>query len=155
MKLELITEHSLVHHILDLSAAIRKNGEQIAAQIDLTTQQWIILLLLAGDPNHPYANREDKEELVGSDLADALGVSRPNITNLVASLMDKGLVVQIEDEVDRRKKRLQLTPTAYGHLNAIEPLRKNANESLFNDFTLEEKAQFLVYLKRCLRFLNR
>jgi DNA-binding MarR family transcriptional regulator len=155
MDLQLITEHSLVYHIFDLSATIRKNGEQIASQIDLTTQQWMILLLLAGDPNHPYANREDKKELIGSDLADALGVSRPNITNLVLSLADKGLIIQIEDELDRRKKRLQLTPAAYGHLSAIEPLRKNANENLFSEFTLEEKAQFLIYLKRCLRFLNR
>ena len=54
MKLEKLIEHSVVQHVIDLSSSIKRNGSLISSQIDLTTQQWMILLLLGGDPNHPY-----------------------------------------------------------------------------------------------------
>ncbi len=155
MKIQKLIEHSVVQHVIDLSSSIRRNGSLISSQIDLTTQQWMILLLLGGDPNHPYIKEGVEKKLMASDIADALGVSRPNITNLVNSLVDKGLVTQTDDNIDRRKKQLELTPAAHGLISAIEPLRADANKRLLGDFTEEEKELFLSFLQRCLSYLNR
>jgi DNA-binding MarR family transcriptional regulator len=155
LKIEQFIEHTLVQHIIDLATSIKRNGSLVSAQIDLTTQQWMILLLLAGDPNHPYMMKDENKKLMASDIADALGVSRPNITNLINSLVEKGLVVQVDDVLDRRKKQLDLTPAAFGIIGAIEPLRIDANRRLLGDFTEEEKKLFLSFLQRCSNYLNR
>jgi DNA-binding MarR family transcriptional regulator len=155
LNIEKRIENELVQHTLELSAAIKRNGGLISAQIDLTTQQWMILLLLAGDKNHPYVQKNPGQKLMASDIADALGVSRPNITNLINSLIDKGLVTQTVDDYDKRKKILELTPAAFGLLGVIEPLRIDANERLLSEFSYEEKEIFLSYLRRCLEYINR
>ena len=155
MEIEKLIEHTLVQYIIDLATNIKRNGSLVSSQIDLTTQQWMILLLLAGDPNHPYMADGVNKKLMASDIADALGVSRPNITNLINSLVDKGFVTQIDDGFDRRKKILNLTPAAFGVIGAIEPLRKDANKRLFGDFSEEEKELFLSFLQRCSDYLNR
>ena len=155
MEIEKLIEHTLVQHIVDLATNIKRNGSLVSLQIDLTTQQWIILLLLAGDPNHPYMADGVPKNFMASDIADALGVSRPNITNMINSLVEKGLVLQTDDGFDRRKKQLDLTPAAFGMLGAIEPLRKDANRRLLGDFSEEEKELFLTFLQRCLNYINR
>lgn len=155
MEIEKLIEHTLVQHIIDLATSIKRNGSLVSLQIDLTTQQWMILLLLAGDPNHPYMADGVPKNLMASDIANALGVSRPNITNLINSLVEKGLVLQTDDGFDRRKKQLDLTPAAFGMLGAIEPLRKDANRRLLGDFSEEEKELFLTFLQRCLNYINR
>lgn len=155
LKIEKRIENELIQHTLELSATIKRNGGLISAQIDLTTQQWIILLLLAGDPNHPYIQKNPNQKLMASDIADALGVSRPNVTNLINSLIVKDLVIQSDDKYDKRKKILSLSPTAIGLLGAIEPLRVDANDRLFSEFSYEEKEVFLSYIRRCLDFMNR
>jgi DNA-binding MarR family transcriptional regulator len=155
LQIEKHLDHTIVQYILDLSNNLRKNGEHIAAQVDLTTQQWIMLLLLAEDPNHPFNNPPRSKKIMASDLADALGVSRPNITNLLSQLTEKGLIEQTEDDFDRRKKRLEVTSVAQGLLQAIEPLRADSNKNLFSEFTNDEKEIFLSYLRRCVQFMNR
>jgi DNA-binding MarR family transcriptional regulator len=155
LKIEQLIEHTLIQHIIDLATSIKRNGSLISAQIDLTTQQWMTLLLLAGDPNHPYMIKEPNKKLMASDIADALGVSRPNITNLINSLVVKGLIIQVDDNLDRRKKQLDLTPAGFGIIGAIEPLRIDANKRLLGDFTEDEKQLFLSFLQRCSNYLNR
>jgi DNA-binding MarR family transcriptional regulator len=155
LQIEKRLDHSIVQYILGLGNSLRKNGEHIAARVDLTTQQWMILLLLAEDPNHPFNSLHRSKKIMASDLADALGVSRPNITNLLGQMIEKGLVEQTEDGFDRRKKRLEITPIAKGLLQAIEPLRIDANKNLFSEFTNDEKEIFLSYLQRCVQFMNR
>lgn len=155
MQIEKRLDHTIVQYILDLNNSIKKKGESIAAQVDLTTQQWIVLLLLAEDPNHPYNDSVRPQKIMASDLADALGVSRPNVTSLLTQLVERGLIEQTEDDFDRRKKRLEITESAKGLLQAIEPLRVDANKILFEEFTNDEKEIFLSYLKRCIKFMNR
>jgi DNA-binding MarR family transcriptional regulator len=92
---------------------------------------------------------------MASEIADALGVSRPNITNIVATLMDKGLVIQFEDPEDRRRKRLALTSAGIDILERLQPIRNYANTRLFESFLPEEKNDLLAYIKRCMSFLER
>ena len=45
------TEASIVMTILNISDTILKNGDIICQQFGITTQQWLVLLHLAADPN--------------------------------------------------------------------------------------------------------
>jgi DNA-binding MarR family transcriptional regulator len=154
--LEKHLDETLVMNILEFANQIKKKGDIVTQREGITTQQWLIMLLLGGDRNHPYIEKGNhKRALMASEIADALGVSRPNITNILSSLIEKGLITQLEDENDRRRKRLTLTENATQMLERIEPLRRRANNKLFAHFSDDEKETILIFMKRCIEILEK
>lgn len=140
----------IIWHILKISNRLNKYGDNISQEVGLTTQQWLIMLYLAGDPNIPYFDREQHTKpLMASELAEAFNVSRPNVTKLINGLLRKGMVEQVVDEVDRRKKRLKLTPDGVALLKKLETGRKTFNNNLLKDFSAKDKDQFLEFLAHC------
>ena len=140
----------IVWLILEISGLLSRYGDHICQQAGITTQQWLVLLYLGGDPNIPYLEREKHyRPLMASELAEAFNVSRPNITNLVNNLLQKKLISQVADTDDRRKKRLILTNTGHALIERLEPGRKTFNENLLEKFSTEERRQFLAFLETC------
>ena len=128
---------------------IKKNVEFVAKE-GLTNQQWVILIHLAKDPNLPYLIREKHTKpLMASELADSLGVTRANITNLLTTLIDKKLIKQIEDKEDRRKKRLILTQRGEDLIKKMQPARQHSNEVMLKGLSDKDKEQFLKYIQHC------
>jgi len=128
---------------------IKQNVEFVSKQ-GLTNQQWVILIHLAKDPNLPFLIREQHAEpLMASELAESLGVTRANITNLLTILMEKKLIKQIEDKEDRRKKRLVLTTKGEDLIKTMQPDRINSNSNMLDGLTVREKEQFLGYIQKC------
>ena len=128
---------------------IKENVEFVSKQ-GLTNQQWVILIHLAKDPNLPFLIREKHTmPLMASELAESLGVTRANITNLLTILMEKGLIRQIEDKEDRRKKRLTLTEKGDALIRMMQPDRKISNAKMLKGLTKKDKEQFLGYIQKC------
>lgn len=147
-------EESIVLSILDLSNQLKKIGDEVYQKVGLTTQQWLILLHLAGNPNLPFFKREKHEKaLMASELADSLNVTRANITNLLNVLLDKGLVQQYEDAHDRRIKRITLTDKGIGLVNKTQPARLGVINYLTEGFTAKDKRIFLDFLEQCMNKL--
>ncbi|MEL7270956.1 MAG: MarR family transcriptional regulator [Bacteroidota bacterium] len=149
-------EESIVLSIFDLSNQLKKIGDEVYQKVGLTTQQWLILLHLANNPNLPFFKREEhKKALMASELADSLNVSRANITNLINVLLEKGLVQQFEDSQDRRKKRLSLTKQGVALVEKTQPSRFAVIEYLMEGFTKDEKETFLRFLEQSMnRIIN-
>lgn len=127
---------------------IKKNVEFVAKQ-GLTNQQWVILIHLAKDPNLPYLIREKHTKpLMASELADSLGVTRANITNLLTTLIDKDLIQQIEDKQDRRKKRLVLTNKGERLISSMQSERARSNAEMLVGLSKDEKENFLSYIQK-------
>jgi len=143
-------EESLVFLLLNLANQMQRNGDIIADQVSLTTQQWLILLFIGGDPNIPRMEYLKSDRgFLASEIAESLGVSRPNITVLVNSLIKKGLVEQGSDPEDRRRKRLHLTVKGWQIIQKMEPVRRRFNRALFTrlgDSDLNELKRLLVHL---------
>jgi DNA-binding MarR family transcriptional regulator len=149
-------DETLVLSILELATALKKKGENLTQREGITTQQWLILLMLAGDKNLPFIEKgQHKKALMASEIADVLGVSRPNITNILNALIEKKYITQFADVDDRRRKRLALTDAAVELLERLQPMRHYANSKLFSNFEKEEKEALLIYVKRCLNFLEK
>jgi DNA-binding MarR family transcriptional regulator len=144
-------EESIIFGILNLADTIRKNGDMLCHRYNITTQQWILMLHLANDPNIPYfEGAKQKKQMVAAELAEALNVSRPNITNLINSLIEKGLVKQFENKRDRRQKYLGLTEEGWKIIDTIEPIRRKSNRKLLYDLTSEDKQNYLNFIKYCI-----
>ncbi|WP_375563326.1 MarR family winged helix-turn-helix transcriptional regulator [Bernardetia sp. OM2101] len=146
---------SIVLAIMELAAQMLKKGSSLTNIIGLTTQQWMVLLYVQGDTNIPYAEERIQEGgILASDIAEALNVSRPNITNLLQILADKGLITQDKDPKDKRRKVLVLTRKGRDAIAKVAPLRENANRRLLYDFSEEEKEDLLSKLMHCLDRLH-
>ena len=65
---------------------------------DLTMQQVRVLDHIAKDPG-----------IAGHELGERLGVSAPTASGLIDRLVEKGLIVRVDDPDDRRVRRLQPT----------------------------------------------
>lgn len=135
--------------IYELNHILEKKNLEFVANENLTNQQWIILIHLAKDPNLPYLIREGHHKpLMASELADSLGVSRANITNLLNGLIEKRLIRQIEDEEDKRRKRLVLTNRGLKLISKMQEKRISDNSSMLKGLTISQKKQFLKLLQK-------
>jgi DNA-binding MarR family transcriptional regulator len=147
---------SIIFHVIRFSETIRKHGDVLTQRYGITTQQWLILLLLAKDPNIIYLqeNPQDKP-MLAKELADAMNVSRANITNLLNVLLHKKLVKQTEDGVDKRRKRLVLTKEGEKVVDALEEPRHKRNAKLFSNFSKQEKENFIAFIQTSLTLLKK
>jgi DNA-binding MarR family transcriptional regulator len=142
---------SVIFHAIKLSETWKKNGEAITRRYGITVQQWFILLLLANDPNIIYLQQHpQRKPLMAKELAEALNVTRANITNLLNVLMAKGLVLQVTDAEDRRRKRLTLSAGGKRLVLRIEKVRSEFNERLLSRFSRKDKEQFIQFSEACL-----
>jgi DNA-binding MarR family transcriptional regulator len=146
------TEESTILAILELAGRISKSGNKYVEEIGLTTQQWVVLLYIRRDVNVPnIQERVNEDGALASEIAEALNVSRPNITNLVNTLVHKGYVEQFIDGADRRRKRLKLTAEGKQMLVRLDPIRREANLNFFDVFSKKEREQFLSLLQKALQ----
>ena len=140
--------------VLDLSNQLGKLGEGLAAHAGLTTQQWLVLLQVAGDPNfHVPDGRAARSTggVLGSEIAEARGVSRASVSTLVAQLLAKGHVRQQPETGDRRRKGLSITAKGRAALARLDASRRHANRVLLAELGDKERAVFLRSLRACLR----
>jgi DNA-binding MarR family transcriptional regulator len=147
--------NSIIFHIIRLSETLKKHGDLLTEKHGITTPQWIIMLLLAKDPNIIYIQEHPTNEpLLAKELADAMNVSRANITNMLGVLLEKKLVKQVSDKDDKRNKRLALTQKGLNVIEDLETPRNKRNNDLFRNFTKEDKLMFLKFIQTALQSLK-
>ncbi len=140
---------SILLAIYETSTQLLKKNLEWVEKEGLTNQQWVILIHLAKDPNLPYLKRNMHEKpLMASELADSLGVTRANVTNLLTPLINKGLISQDEDDKDRRKKRLALTKKGQKIIEKMQPARYASNTAMLRGLKKEEKQQLISCLEK-------
>jgi len=145
---------SVIFHSIKLSETWKKRGDLITQEFGITTQQWFILLLLAKDPNILYFKQNPPSKpLMAKELAEAMNVSRANITNMLNVLIRKRLVTQLSDKDDKRRKRLSLTTHGIALVKRLEKLRITYNKKMLSQFTPAEKKQFIRFVDDCLQLM--
>ena len=138
----------MIHQFMEIADRIRHIGDKVGKPEGITTQQWVILLHLAGDDNLTYLqNNKQEKPLMAKELAEALHTSRANITNLVNVLIGKKLVTQVADNLDRRRKRLRLSPEGQKVVKRLEKQRNQYNDWLMKGFEEKEKLAVIKFMK--------
>lgn len=149
-------EESLVLRLITLGDRLKRRRDIISQNLGISTQEWLVMLHLAHDPNlgDPTRPGPSNLPLLASELADVLNVSRPNITNMINSLLDKNLVKQVEDADDKRRKRLTLSEQGQQLLDTLQPHRELLNSTLLETFSQGDKEEFLRFAEMCLQTLD-
>ncbi|RJG17039.1 MarR family winged helix-turn-helix transcriptional regulator [Paenibacillus thiaminolyticus] len=89
-----------------------------------------------------------------SELAEALQVTLPAITNLANKLVAKSCIERRIPEHDRRVILLELTPEGEDLLEAVNAKYGRLTESLWKDFSEEELADLHTYYTRMVANLD-
>lgn len=89
-----------------------------------------------------------------SELAEALQVTLPAITNLANKLVAKSCIERRIPEHDRRVILLELTPEGEELLEAVNQKYGRLTESLWKDFGEEELANLHAYYARMVANLD-
>lgn len=148
-------EESLILRLIALGEGLKRRRDKICQELGVSSHQWLILLYLAKDPNLPfYANSKQKKPVLPSELAKSLAVSRPNIAKFLTILSEKGLIRQVDDNLDRRRKRLELSEAGLALVASLQPMRELLNHQLFEHFEGKELDTVLIFLNKCLNRLE-
>ena len=106
---------------------------------------WTALMMLYSSPdNYIYP----------SDLSHVTVSSRTNITRLADDMVEKGWVSRHGCENDRRKIILTLTQAGIELVERIMPKRWAMHQSVWQDFTAEEKIQMETMQRKLLTTLS-
>lgn len=73
-----------------------------------------------------------------ADIAELRMLSKSNVSLAVESLIQKSLLIRQQDQADRRKIHLSLTPEAEPITREIELVRRQFREQVFEGFSEEE-----------------
>ena len=99
--LPLSTNREFAFMLNDVARMLRTYADQEAAQFGTTRAQWVVL-----------ARLDRSEGLKQSELAEVLDLQPISLTRLLDKLCEGGLIERRADPIDRRAKRLFLTPAA-------------------------------------------
>jgi DNA-binding MarR family transcriptional regulator len=84
-----------------------------------------------------------------SELSDATGETRGNMTRICDELVDKGWMQRVPNPEDRRRVDLSLTESGMALLNKVAPqLRQNADDFYKRTFSKAEKATLQLLLMK-------
>jgi MarR family transcriptional regulator, transcriptional regulator for hemolysin len=109
--LPLSTNREFSFMLNDVARMLRTFADHKAAQFGITRAQWVVL-----------ARLDRSEGLKQSELAEVLDLQPISLTRLLDKLCESGLIERRADPIDRRAKRLFLTPAARPLLEKLADL---------------------------------
>jgi DNA-binding MarR family transcriptional regulator len=130
-----------------LLASVRRRQRQLTEAhlkgLDLSAQQFWVLVALC--------------EHAGSCLADlvaTLPMDQPTASRVVASLGERGLLSQISDPGDRRRRRLVLTRKGRDMGARLSDIASQVRDAVVTGFSDREIGSLRSYLNRILENLD-
>ena len=127
----------------DVARMLRTYADYKAAQFGITRAQWVVL-----------ARLDRSEGLKQSELAEILDLQPISLTRLLDKLCESGLIERRADPIDRRAKRLFLTPAARPLLEKLGSLGEELMATALSGVeraSIEQMVQELGVVKENLR----
>lgn len=119
--------------------ALLESAEPIWSDLDLTILQLKGLVLL-----------EVRGELPVSGIASALDIARPSASVLVGQLVEMGIAMRADDDTDRRRSIVRLTPKGKDLIACLHRGDEHVMEQLFTRLNPDD----LIALRRGLHALT-
>jgi DNA-binding MarR family transcriptional regulator len=89
----------------------------------------------------------EDDEINQSKIATMLAKGRPTVSRTLDALEKKGFIIRDKDDADRRIKHIRLTLKGKAVLDAVTPMAKAFNETLYGQFTPQEVETFFRVLE--------
>lgn len=109
--------------------------------VGITSSQCVVL---------DYLFHSNKEEVNQRDIERNLNLKNPTVTGLLKRLDEKGYVLCVPNEEDKRKRNIYLTEKAYDIQRRMEADRKKLDKRLTMGLTKKEVAAVTRALEKML-----
>jgi DNA-binding MarR family transcriptional regulator len=90
----------------------------------------------------------EEKRLPQSEVAKAMNVTSPNVTQLIDALEREGLVERVVSETDRRVTLAQLTPDGTAKCSELVPAMARFMQETSGDLTQDEMVQLVDLLNK-------
>ncbi len=132
-------DKAIAYKIQRLARLLRVHLNQMLQQdgLDLSMEQWLILVRLYDNPG-----------LAQSELADKTLNDHPNITRMVDQLEKRGWVQRDADIEDRRRHLVSLTSSGRTQVENIQPRILAERKRIFAGFSPIEIDQLVAMLEK-------
>jgi DNA-binding MarR family transcriptional regulator len=123
-----------------LHASLRRRFDRALTEQGLSLARTKMLMLIQAEGGAARA----------ADIADKFGVAPRTVTEALDGLERDGLIARVPDPVDRRTKRLQMTPAGEAAVRVTEPLRRKLAQETFDMLDAREQAIFHATIRKVL-----
>lgn len=113
---------------------------KVSKKTDLAVNEIRLLLFL----------HQNKELDIASEIVENLTISKSHVSYTVEKLKNKGYIIKVQDEKDKKKFHLKLTEKADNILKIIKSEQNKLNDISFKDITENEKKQFIQTFNKIL-----
>lgn len=113
---------------------------KVSKRTDLAVNEIRLLLFL----------HQNKELDIASEIVENLMISKSHVSYTVEKLKNKGYIIKVQDEKDKKKFHLKLTEKADNILKIIKSEQNKLNYISFKDITENEKKQFIQTFNKIL-----
>lgn len=113
---------------------------KVSKKTDLAVNEIRLLLFL----------HQNKELDIASEIVENLMISKSHVSYTVEKLKNKGYIIKVQDEKDKKKFHLKLTEKADNILKIIKSEQNKLNDISFKDITENEKKQFIQTFNKIL-----
>lgn len=134
-------EEDLLTDLARLYGALRRRFDRALMEQGLSLARTKMLYAIQGECGTARA----------ADLADRFGLAPRTVTEALDGLERDGLVERVPDPVDRRAKRLQITPAGEAAVQVTEPLRQQLSHEIMAVLDEGERAALHVTLNKLLQ----
>jgi DNA-binding MarR family transcriptional regulator len=114
-----------------------------AAGLGLTTTQYGTMVVLRA-----------RESLDQVGIATLVGIDRSTTALVVSKLEEAGYIERRDDDVDKRRKIITLSPAGRAMLEKVAVPAQRARERALEAFSAKDAAKFLVLLERFVDAFN-
>ena len=133
--MDITNKKQLVGETLQLWRKIRRTMEEKEPspwlRLSLSRGQLRILSLLSSNT-----------QMSPGSVADALGVSKANVTNIIERLVRQGLVTRKRDLLDRRSHTIHLTEKGQGEFEHIREWNADRTQRVLERISKDERKGF-------------
>lgn len=113
---------------------------KVSKRTDLAVNEIRLLLFL----------HQNKELDIASEIVENPMISKSHVSYTVEKLKNKGYIIKVQDEKDKKKFHLKLTEKADNILKIIKSEQNKLNDISFKDITENEKKQFIQTFNKIL-----
>lgn len=124
-----------------INTIYEKDFNQLLRTIGITSSQCAVL---------DYLFRSSEEAVNQRDIEKALSLRNPTVTGLLKRLDEKGYILSVPSDRDKRCKNIYLTEKAYDIQRRMEADRKKIDKKLTLGMNKKEKAALEKMLERVL-----
>ncbi|WP_083318228.1 MarR family winged helix-turn-helix transcriptional regulator [Floricoccus tropicus] len=118
---------------------VEKNYNKILEHFDLSESRFVIMM---------YLSRAEENQLLSSELAERLGVSKATISKILKKMEEKNLIEKIPSKTDKRSTYIKLTEEGLKKLKYFLPYNYKAVDQLFSNFSEKELENFAQLLEK-------